>query len=189
MWRNLASLDLSAEELDTVMRGLRDASAGGEPAIAVDEYMPKIQAFARERQTRRAEAEKAKGATFLETAATEPGASKTESGMVYRELVAGAGPSPSPSDTVRVHYRGTLVDGTEFDSSYERGEPAQFALDRVVKCWTEGLQKMKAGGKAKLVCPSTLAYGDRGRPQIPPGATLVFEIELLEIVSPDGEPE
>jgi FKBP-type peptidyl-prolyl cis-trans isomerase FkpA len=108
--------------------------------------------------------------------------------MVYRELVAGTGAQPKAEDTVSVHYRGTLVDGTEFDTSYD-GEPATFPLGRVVRCWTEGLQRMRAGGKSKLVCPSALAYGDRGRPGIPPGATLVFEVELLEIVPPAGATE
>jgi FKBP-type peptidyl-prolyl cis-trans isomerase FkpA len=107
---------------------------------------------------------------------------KTESGLVYRELKAGAGASPAATDTVKVHYRGTLVNGTEFDSSYKRNEPAQFALNGVIRCWTEGVQKMKPGGKSVLVCPSDLAYGDGGRPSIPGGATLVFEIELLEVV-------
>lgn len=106
----------------------------------------------------------------------------TSSGLVYEVLQEGTGESPKATDTVKVHYRGTLVDGTEFDSSYRRNEPAQFALNAVISCWTEGVQKMKVGGKAVLVCPSDLAYGDRGRPSIPGGATLVFEIELLDIV-------
>ncbi|HLF55958.1 MAG TPA: FKBP-type peptidyl-prolyl cis-trans isomerase [Thermoanaerobaculia bacterium] len=182
LWRNLAQLDLSPEEVAIVRRALDDAAAGREPAISIDQYTPKIQAFARARSTRRAAAEKEKGVAFLAAAAAEPGAVKTESGLVYRELVAGTGAVPAATDTVSVHYRGTLVDGTQFDSSYERGEPAQFPLNRVVRCWTEGLQLMKVGGKARLVCPSDLAYGDRGRPSIPPGATLVFEVELLDIV-------
>jgi FKBP-type peptidyl-prolyl cis-trans isomerase FkpA len=102
--------------------------------------------------------------------------------MVYRELRAGSGPSPLATDTVKVNYRGTLINGVEFDSSYSRHEPAQFALNGVIRCWTEGVQKMKVGGKAMLVCPSDLAYGDQGRPSIPGGAALVFEIELLEVV-------
>ena len=107
---------------------------------------------------------------------------KTASGLVYREVTAGTGPSPVAADTVRVQYRGTLVNGTEFDSSYARNEPAEFALGGVIGCWTEGLQKMKVGGKARLVCPSDLAYGDEGRPSIPGGAALIFDIELLGIL-------
>jgi len=119
---------------------------------------------------------------YLESAAAEPGAQKTASGLVYRELKPGTGASPKATDTVRVHYRGTLTDGTEFDSSYKRNEPAEFPLNAVIPAWTEGVQKMKIGGKAQLVCPAHIAYGARGAPPvIPGGATLVFEIELLGI--------
>lgn len=119
---------------------------------------------------------------YRERAAAEPGAVKTSSGLIYRELRPGAGASPTADDTVKVQYRGTLIDGTEFDSSYKRNEPAEFPLDRVIPCWTEGLQRMKVGGKAQLVCPSSLAYGPKGAPpQLPAGATLVFEIELLDV--------
>jgi FKBP-type peptidyl-prolyl cis-trans isomerase FkpA len=119
---------------------------------------------------------------YLEKAAAMPGATRTSSGLVYRELTPGSGASPKVTDTVKVHYRGTLVDGTEFDSSYKRNEPAQFPLNRVIPCWTEGVQKMKVGGKSQLVCPSSIAYGDAGSPPvIPGGATLIFEIELLGI--------
>ena len=119
----------------------------------------------------------------LEQAAAEKGAVKTESGLVYRALKEGAGASPKDSDTVRVHYRGTFPDGREFDSSLARGQPAEFPLNRVIKCWTEGVQKMKVGGKAKLTCPPALAYGERGAGggAIPPNATLQFEVELLGI--------
>jgi FKBP-type peptidyl-prolyl cis-trans isomerase FkpA len=136
------------------------------------------------RAARIAEREKAASAAFVDKAAAQPGAEKTASGLVYKEITPGTGPSPKATDTVKVHYRGTLVNGTEFDSSYKRGEPAEFALNGVIPCWTEGVQKMKAGGKATLVCPSNLAYGDRGRPSIPGGAALIFEIELLEVVAP-----
>jgi FKBP-type peptidyl-prolyl cis-trans isomerase FkpA len=116
-------------------------------------------------------------------AAAEPGATATPSGLVYRGLVAGSGPSPAATDTVRVHYRGTLADGTEFDSSHKRGQPAEFPLNRVIPCWTEGVQRMKVGGKAKLTCPPGIAYGARGAAGvIPPNATLQFEVELLGIV-------
>ena len=116
--------------------------------------------------------------------AAAPTAETTPSGLVYRVLKAGDGASPQATDTVRVHYRGTFPDGREFDSSHRRGQPAQFPLNRVIPCWTEGVQKMKVGGKAALVCPATIAYGERGTPggPIPPNATLHFEVELLGIV-------
>ncbi len=116
-------------------------------------------------------------------AAKEPGALVTPSGLVFLSLKQGSGASPQASDKVRVHYRGTFADGKEFDSSYSRGQPAEFPLDRVIKCWTEGVQRMQIGGKAKLTCPPAIAYGDRGAGSvIPPGATLQFEVELLGIV-------
>lgn len=120
--------------------------------------------------------------SYLDKAAAQPGAVKTPSGLVYRELKPGTGPSPSATDTVKVNYRGTLTDGTEFDSSYKRNEPISFPLNQVIPCWTEGVQKMKVGGKSQLVCPANIAYGEEGRPPvIPGGATLIFEIELLGI--------
>src|SRR5215470_17504 len=118
---------------------------------------------------------KPESAAFLDKAAAEPGAIKTASGLVYREITPGSGPSPKASDIVTVNYRGTLTDGTEFDSSYKRNQPTQFPLNQVIPCWTEGLQRMKVGGKSHLVCPSDIGYGDRGMPpKIRPGATLVF---------------
>lgn len=106
------------------------------------------------------------------------------SGLVYKSLKDGKGPQPAATDVVKVHYRGTFPDGKEFDSSYGRGQPAEFPLNRVIKCWTEGVQKMKVGGKARLTCPPGIAYGERGTPggPIPPNATLHFEVELLDIV-------
>ena len=118
----------------------------------------------------------------LDKAAAEPGATLTPSGLVYRELRAGTGESPKATDAVTVNYRGTLTNGTEFDSSYKRNEPISFPLSGVIPCWTEGVQKMKVGGKSQLVCPSSIAYEDRGSPPvIPGGATLIFEVELLGI--------
>lgn len=118
----------------------------------------------------------------VEQAAAEKGAVKTPSGMVYRALTEGSGASPKETDIVRVHYKGTFPDGKEFDSSYKRGQPTEFPLNRVIKCWTEGVQRMKVGGKAKLTCPPSLAYGDKGAGgTIPPNATLQFEVELLAI--------
>jgi FKBP-type peptidyl-prolyl cis-trans isomerase FkpA len=119
----------------------------------------------------------------FQTYAAEPKEVKTSSGIVITTIKDGSGVSPKSSDTVKVHYRGALVDGKEFDSSYGRGQPATFPLNRVIPCWTEGVQTMKVGGKAKLLCPPNLAYGSRGVPgTIPPDSTLIFEIELLDIV-------
>ena len=123
----------------------------------------------------------AQAQVYMQQAAAQPGAVTTPSGLVFRNVTVGTGPSPQPVDTVKVNYRGTFMNGSEFDSSYKRNEPTEFQLNRVIKCWTEGVQRMKVGGKAMLVCPSNLAYGDQGRPSIPGGATLVFEIELLEV--------
>lgn len=119
----------------------------------------------------------------LKAAAAEAGAVVTDSGLVYRSLKDGSGASPAATDTVKVHYRGTFPDGKEFDSSHKRGQPAEFPLNRVIKCWTEGVQRIKVGGKAKLTCPAAIAYGERGTPggPIPPNATLQFEVELLGI--------
>mgnify|MGYP003337050798 CR=1 FL=1 len=115
-------------------------------------------------------------------AAAEKGAVTTPSGLVYRAVKEGTGASPSPTSVVKVHYRGTLADGKEFDSSYARNEPAEFPLNRVIPCWTEGVQKMKVGGKATLACPANIAYGSRGAGGvIPPNATLRFEVELLDV--------
>jgi FKBP-type peptidyl-prolyl cis-trans isomerase FkpA len=115
-------------------------------------------------------------------AAKEEGAVVTPSGLVYRSLKDGNGASPTASDKVTVHYKGTFPDGREFDSSYKRGQPIDFPLNRVIACWTEGVQRMKVGGKAKLTCPPEIAYGSRGAGSaVPPNATLLFEVELLGI--------
>ncbi len=119
----------------------------------------------------------------LSAVAADAKETKTASGIVITTLKEGSGASPKSTETVKVHYRGVLENGKEFDSSYGRGQPATFPLNRVIACWTEGVQTMKVGGKAKLLCPSNLAYGSRGVPgTIPPDATLIFEVELLEIV-------
>lgn len=125
-------------------------------------------------------------ADFLAGAAAAKGAVLSESGLVYQSLKEGQGESPAATDSVRVHYRGTLTDGKEFDSSYSRGQPLTFPLNRVIKCWTEGVGKMKVGGRARLTCPASIAYGERGTPggPIPPNAVLQFEVELLGITKP-----
>ena len=173
---------LSPAEFEAYKKGLSDAMKDAPSAVKTEEYEPKLQALAASRAKVRADKEKEKGKASLEKAALEKGAQKLPSGVVYLEQKAGTGPSPTAEDTVSVHYRGTLTDGTEFDSSYKRNEPTSFPLKGVIPCWTEGVQKMKVGGKAKLTCPSDKAYGDRGAPpKIPGGATLVFEVELKEI--------
>ena len=126
---------------------------------------------------------------YLAMAARAEGAIRTETGLVYTTLTPGTGPSPAATDTVTVHYHGTLPDGRVFDSSVDRGQPASFALDKVIPCWTEGVQRMRVGEKARLVCPAGLAYGDRGAGGvIPPGSPLAFEVELLGTGTPDDEP-
>jgi FKBP-type peptidyl-prolyl cis-trans isomerase FkpA len=186
IYQSLSPFGFSPAELNLVKQAMTDA-AGGKPAVELSTWGPKIQAFAQARSAQLAEQQKAAAQAYLNTAAAEPGVVKTPSGIIYRELRPGTGASPKATDTVKVNYRGTFIDGKEFDSSYSRNEPAQFPLNGVIPCWTEGLQLMKAGGKAKLVCPSNLAYGDQGRPGIPGGATLIFEIELLDIVG--GTPQ
>jgi FKBP-type peptidyl-prolyl cis-trans isomerase FkpA len=182
IYRSLSQFDLSPAEVELVKQAITDAAAN-KPAEDLSTWGPKIQGLSDARSARVAEREKTLSKEYLAKAAAQAGAVKTESGLVYQELRAGIGASPKPTDTVKVNYRGTLVNGTEFDSSYSRNEPAEFALNSVIRCWTEGLQKMKVGGKATLVCPSEIAYGEQGRPSIPGGAALIFEIELLDITS------
>jgi FKBP-type peptidyl-prolyl cis-trans isomerase FkpA len=176
--------ELSKDEVEHLKRGFNDSLSGDKTKVLVnlEEYGPKIAALAQVRDAKKATAEKEKSKEFLAKAEKEAGAKKTESGLIYTETQAGTGPSPKATDLVKVHYQGTLIDGTEFDSSIKRGQPAEFPLNQVIKCWTEGVQMMKVGGKAKLVCPSDIAYGDRGQPGSPigAGATLVFNVELLE---------
>ncbi|MCM2255274.1 MAG: FKBP-type peptidyl-prolyl cis-trans isomerase [Vicinamibacteria bacterium] len=181
--RNLAPFKLTPEELQIVKLGVDDAVAGKPPAVPIEQYGPRIQQMLQARSAASAVDNKAKGAEFAKAAAAEAGARTLPSGVVIRTLTPGTGAKPSgPGATVKVHYRGTLTDGKEFDSSIARGEPVEFPLAGVVPCWTQGVAEMQVGEKARLVCPSDTAYRDEGRPPtIPPGATLVFEIELLAV--------
>jgi FKBP-type peptidyl-prolyl cis-trans isomerase FkpA len=174
---------LSEKELEILQRGIKATARGGKPEFAVAEYAPKFDALARSRASAGAADTKAQTAAFRDAAAAEAGAVKLPSGLVYKTIKPGSGANPKAADVVRVHYHGTLPDGKVFDSSVQRGQPAKFAVNQVIPCWTEGVQRMKVGEKAKLVCPSEIAYGDSGTPDgtIPPGATLVFEVELLGI--------
>lgn len=180
--RSLEVFSLTAEEFEQVKQGLLDTRSARKTDFEVSAYNSKIQELARARRKALGDKQAVAGKVFLEKAALEQGAVKSASGMVYIPVTEGRGESPKASDMVKVNYRGTLPDGREFDSSHKRGRALEFKLDGVIKCWTEGLQKMKAGGKAKLVCPADLAYGENGAGDtILPGATLVFEVELLEI--------
>ncbi len=175
--RDLSVFALTPEELQLLQRGIADAMAGT-PAEGVDpkEYAPRIQALAKGRQAQAAIA-------ALERAAKEPGAEKLPSGVIYRQTQAGTGRSPRAIDTVKVHYEGRLLDGTIFDTSAKRGIPVEFPLNGVIPCWTQGVAKMKVGGKAKLTCPGNTAYGERppSGSRIPPNAVLVFDVELVDI--------
>lgn len=178
----VAPFGLTASDLEYVQAGLLDGVMGREKRVDLKVYGPKLDEFAKTRTSAASASEKKLGAAFIDKMVAEKGVSKKPSGLVYIEEKAGAGESPKAGSAVKVHYHGTFIDGGVFDSSVERGTPAEFALDQVIPCWTEGLQLMKVGGKAKLICPSDIAYGDQGRPGIKPGATLVFDVELLEIV-------
>ena len=174
--QSLGDFTLTPAELAIVKEGMSDGVLKRPLKVDMQTFGPKIQPLAESR-------EKAAGAAFLSKAAAEAGAKKTASGAIVKALKEGTGATPTAASTVKVHYHGTLPDGTVFDSSVKRGEPATFPLSGVIKCWTEGVQQIKVGGKSRLVCPSNIAYGDRGSPPtIKPGATLVFEVELLEIV-------
>ena len=180
--QSLSAFNLSESELEFVKVGITDGVLKRPRKVELQAFTPKIQQLQQARAAAAAEVEKKAGAAFFAKVAAEPGTTKTASGMLISTIKPGKGASPKATDTVKVHYHGTLIDGTVFDSSVQRGEPATFPLGNVIPCWTEGVQQMKVGGKSRLVCPANLAYGDRGAPpNIKPGATLIFEVELLDI--------
>jgi FKBP-type peptidyl-prolyl cis-trans isomerase FkpA len=182
---NFAQLELSEDEFEFVADGMRDAVAGTDPRVDMNVYGPQIEMFANERigaaMAEAAAEEKALAAAFADEVAAEAGAERLDSGVIIVPMTEGDGEMPAASDTVTVHYHGTLRDGTVFDSSVERDMPATFPLSGVIPCWTEGVQRIAVGGKAKLLCPSDTAYGDQGTGGIPGGAALLFEVELLSI--------
>ena len=191
--RNLEPFNLSESELKTLEQGLSDGALHRPSKVDFETQAPKLQAFAKQRAAAAAAEEEKASESFLASASGEAGAQKFDSGLVLKEISPGTGDSPKATDTVRVNYEGKLRDGTVFDSSIQRGTPFQVSLNRVIPCWTEGLQKMKIGGKAKLTCPAKIAYGDRGfPPKIKPGAALAFDVELVEILPapelPQGHP-
>jgi FKBP-type peptidyl-prolyl cis-trans isomerase FkpA/FKBP-type peptidyl-prolyl cis-trans isomerase FklB len=181
--QSLNNFNLNESEFEIVKSGITDGFSK-RPKVDLQKFGLKISEMQQARASVIAEAEKKAGAAFLAKVAAEPGAKKTESGALLTTIKEGTGANPKVSDTVKVHYLGTLIDGTVFDSSAKQGESATLHVNEMSKCWTEGIQQMKVGGKSKLICPSNLAYRDKGLPPlIKPGATLVFEIELLEIVA------
>jgi FKBP-type peptidyl-prolyl cis-trans isomerase FkpA/FKBP-type peptidyl-prolyl cis-trans isomerase FklB len=181
--QSLGNFALSEPEFDLVKSGITDGFFK-RPKVDLQTFGLKISELQQARASVIAEAEKKVGAAFLAKVAAESGAKKTESGAILKTIKEGNGAIPKMTDMVKVQYQGTLIDGTVFDSSAKMGEPAMLRVNEMSKCWVEGMQQIKVGGKSKLVCPSSLAYRDKGLPPlIKPGATLVFEIELLEIVA------
>jgi FKBP-type peptidyl-prolyl cis-trans isomerase len=178
---NIREFSLTADEIALVTDGLRDSVLNNALKVDMPTYGPRIQFLAQERANAAAGAEKQAADAWLAEQAALPGAERTASGVVIIPMTEGTGANPTAESTVRVHYHGTLRDGTVFDSSVQRGEPISFPLTGVISCWTEGVQKIKVGGKAKLVCPSDTAYGDQGSGSIPGGAALAFEVELIAI--------
>ncbi|HQR48984.1 MAG TPA: FKBP-type peptidyl-prolyl cis-trans isomerase [Steroidobacteraceae bacterium] len=174
---------------DAVMQGLQDGASGGKAKLTPEEMRAALQKFEQQVQAQKAQRQEehlkktaAAGKAYMDQNAKEAGVKTTASGLQYRVIAAGAGKKPAASDTVTVNYRGTLIDGTEFDSSYARGQPATFPLNGVIAGWTEGLQLMQEGGKSELVIPAALAYGDKGPLA---GQVLVFEVELIKVGAPE----
>jgi FKBP-type peptidyl-prolyl cis-trans isomerase FklB len=171
--------------LDSLMMGLKDALQGDKLIMSQDEMQKVYTAWQSKMRAKIAAENLAAGTAFLEANKAKEGVKVLPSGLQYKVIKEGNGNTPTADDKVKTHYRGTLIDGTEFDSSYKRNRPAEFAVKGVIKGWTEALQLMKEGAKWELYIPANLAYGDRGRPGIPANSTLIFEIELLEIVKPN----
>lgn len=181
MGRSVRSFNLTPTELEAVKQGLTDSVAGHPSNVPLEIYGPKLEELAKTRAASFAQKEKAAGESYLREATREPGAATFPSGLVLRTLRPGTGPRPTPADRVKVLYEGTFTDGAVFDSA-RVGDPVELTLGSSIPCWVEGVQKMRVGERARLVCPPRLAYGDDGRPPVMPGnATLVFEIDLLGI--------
>ncbi len=179
--QRVSDFHLTPAEIGLVQHGMNDQILHRTPLVEMETFGPRIGELATARGRDLAVGNKRLGEAYATRAAATPGAVRTDSGVIYIELAAGTGPSPSASDEVTVHYTGKLIDGTVFDSSRRHNQPATFQLNGVIPCWTEGVQRMHQGGRSRMVCPSETAYGDRGRPSIPPGSTLDFEVELISI--------
>lgn len=180
--RTLAGFALDERELAIVVEGLQDGIRGSAPRVELAAQAERLPALQTERQSRLVARERAEASRFRETFAADNDTVRLRGGLLLKHLALGDGVSPAATDEVTVHYVGSLIDGTVFDSSRSRGKPATLPLRGVIACWTEALQNMKVGGRSRIVCPPELAYGERGAPPtIKPGATLVFDIELLAV--------
>jgi FKBP-type peptidyl-prolyl cis-trans isomerase len=181
----LTELQFSKEEIDLLLKGIASAAGGKDSPFELEKIGPKMDEFMQKKQqaylSKLKDKNNSANAEYFKKLEGNKAIVGLESGLRYEILKQGDGPAPKPTDTVKVHYTGTLIDGTVFDSSVQRGEPAEFPLDQVIPGWTEGIQKVNKGGKIKLYVPPALAYGDDGRPGIPPGSTLIFDVELLDI--------
>src|SRR5262245_18955940 len=180
--KNLGDFNLTPRELDIVKAGMTDVVQNKKTAVELETYGPKVDKLHTDRRQARGAAEKKKGAAFVEGAAREAGAVKTPAGAIVRTVKPGTGPTPTAADRVQVHYTGKLIDGTVFDTSRKPGcQPVTFPLNGVIKFWTEGVGQMKVGEQAVITCPSDIAYGEVGQRNIPPNATLIFDVELISI--------
>jgi FKBP-type peptidyl-prolyl cis-trans isomerase len=183
----LSELEFSKEEIDLLLKGIASAAGGKDSPYDLDKIGPKMDEFMQKKQAaylgKLKDKNMSANADFFNKLKDNKAIVELPSGLRYEVTKKGDGPAPKATDTVKVHYTGTLIDGTVFDSSVQRGEPAEFGLGEVIPGWTEGIQKVRKGGKIKLYVPPHLAYGDDGRPGIPPGSTLVFDVDLLEVKS------
>ena len=175
----LPSFDPTGPEIAMIQAGIADGLNGKEPRVKMADYFPKLDPFIQARVSATAEKEKVAGAAFREEAAKQTGAVKSDSGLIYKELQAGTGAQPDGDDTVKLHYHGTRRDGTVFDSSRDKGEPAEFALNQVVEGWTIGLSGMKVGSRVLLAIPPDLGYGAQDQPNIPANSTLYFVVDIV----------
>ena len=182
MGRSLDQLALSEKEAELLSQGVIDVVTGDVPELDEAALDARLNELGQARAQVAAAEENEASADYLKKMGAMPNATTTVSGLIYEEIRPGTGESPTASSTVKVHYHGTLRSGQVFDSSVDRGQPAEFALNRVIPCWTEGVSLMKEGGKSRLTCPPALAYGDQGVGEIPGGAALTFEVELLEVL-------
>ncbi len=188
----LSALKLTPAELQLVEAGMTDGVLKKKAQVELEAYGPKIKPMADARMAAGTAEEKKKGTAYLATIAAKPGVKKTESGLLLETVTAGTGKSPVANDKVKVNYKGMLIDGKVFDSSEKHGGPYAVTVagtPPIIKCWNEALVLMKVGGKAKIYCPAELAYGDRPNGEIPAGASLIFDLEVVEIVAPDPAPD